>query len=226
MPARTPILAAIGILLVVALGVLVTFDATDAFDHAVMEFIQSGGPTGRLRILASITELGSTGAVTIIAIVCLAIGALIGPWRHGVIGAAVIGLTALGVEVVKAGVGRDRPEILDPIVEEHGFSFPSGHATLSMTAYGVLTVLIWRSRIPRPAKVAATAVVVALVFVIGVSRVWLGVHFPVDVIAGWLIGAVIVLLYADLTRGVSREPVAAAVDADPAAPRSDPPAAG
>lgn len=226
MPARTPVLSAIGILLVVLLGFLVTIDVTDGFDQAVLEFIQSGWPTGSLAILAPITELGSTAAVTIIAIVCLVIGAAVGPWWHGVIGAAVIGLTALAVEVVKAFVGRERPEILDPIVDEHGFSFPSGHATLSMTAYGVLTVLIWRSRLPRAAKVAITAGVVVIVLAVGVSRVWLGVHFPVDVLAGWLIGGVIVLLYADLTRGVTRAPVAGAADADRAAQRSDPPAAG
>jgi undecaprenyl-diphosphatase len=226
MPARTPILAVIGILLVALLAFGVTIDVTDAFDQAVLEFIQSGGPTGGLAILDPITELGSTAAVTIIAIACLVIGAAIGPWRHGVIGAAVIGLTALGVEVIKAVVGRDRPEILEPIVEEHGFSFPSGHATLSMTAYGVLTVLIWRSRLPRAAKIGVTAVVVVIVLAVGVSRVWIGVHFPVDVLAGWLIGAVIVLLYADLTRGVTRQPAAGAADADPAARRSGPPAPG
>jgi undecaprenyl-diphosphatase len=226
MPARTPILAAIGILLVALLAFLVTIDVTDAFDHAVLEFIQSGGPTGGLAILDPITELGSTAAVTIIAIACLVIGAAIGPWRHGVIGAAVIGLTALGVEIIKEVVGRDRPEILEPIVEERGFSFPSGHATLSMTAYGVLTVLIWRSRLPRAAKIGVTAAVVVIVLAVGVSRVWLGVHFPVDVLAGWLVGAVIVLLYADVTRGVTGQPAAGAADADPAARRSDPPAPG
>ena len=226
MRARTPIIASIGILLVVLLAVLVTVDATDAFDRAVMAFIQSTAPSGSGSVLVPITQLGSTGAVTVLAGVCVLIGVLIGPWQHGVIGAAVIGLTALGIEVVKAVVSRERPEVLEPIVVEHGFSFPSGHATLSMTAYGVLTVLIWRSRLPRGAKIAFTAAAVALVLAIGVSRVWLGVHFPVDVIAGWLIGAVIVLLYADLTRGVSREPAAVAVDVDPAAPRSDPPAAG
>jgi undecaprenyl-diphosphatase len=164
--------------------------------------------------------------VTVIAILCLAIGALIGPWRHGVVAAAVIGLTALGVELVKAVVARERPEILEPILVERGFSFPSGHATLSMTAYGVLTVLVWRSRLADGAKVVITGLVAILVLAIGLSRVWFGVHFPSDVLAGWIVGGVIVLLFADLTREVPTEPAAVAVDADRAAQRSDPPAAG
>ena len=226
MPTRTPILAGLGIVIVVALALLVSLDATDAFDRQVMEVVRSGGPTGPLAILDPITELGSTAAVTAIAALCLAIGALIGPWRHGVIAAALIGLTALGVEVVKATIARERPEILEPILVERGFSFPSGHATLSMTAYGVLTVLIWRSRLPEAAKLAVTAVVAGVVFAVGVSRVWFGVHHPTDVLAGWIVVGVIVLLFADLTRGVSREPAAVAVDVDRGAQRSDPPAVG
>jgi undecaprenyl-diphosphatase len=87
-------------------------------------------------------------------------------------------------------------------------------------------VLIWRSRLPDSAKLAFIGLVAVIVLAVGVSRVWLGVHHPTDVLAGWIVGAVIVLLYADLTRGVSREPAAAAVDVDRAAPRSDPPATG
>ena len=226
MSPRTPVLASVGIATVLLLGVLVAIGATDGVDRAVMDVIRSGGTSGPLSILDPITELGSTGAVTLIAGLCLAIGALIGPWRHGVIAAAVIGFTALGVEVVKSVVARERPEILEPILVEHGFSFPSGHATLSMTAYGVLTVLVWRTRLGRGAKLAVTILVGLIVLAVGVSRVWFGVHWPSDVLGGWIVGGVIVLLFADLTREVSTEPAAVAVDADRAMPRSDRPAAG
>jgi undecaprenyl-diphosphatase len=226
MSLRTPVLASIGIATVLLLGVLVAVGATDGVDRALMDAVRSGGTSGPLSILDPITELGSTGAVTLIALLCLAIGALVGPWQHGIVAAAVIGLTALGVEIVKSVVARERPEILEPILVEHGFSFPSGHATLSMTAYGVLAVLVWRSRLAREAKLAATALVGMIVFAVGVSRIWLGVHWPSDVLGGWIVGGVIVLLFADLTREVSTEPAAVAVDADRAVPRSDRPAAG
>jgi membrane-associated phospholipid phosphatase len=225
MPTRTPLLAAIGIVLVTLLGVLVALDVPDPVDRAIMDAVRSGGSQGPLAFLDPITELGSTAAVTLVAIVCLGVGVAVGPWRHGAIGAATIGLASLGVEVLKSIVARDRPEILEPILVEHGFSFPSGHATLSMTAYGVLAVLVSRSRVPRVAKAAFAFVAALLVLAIGLSRVWFGVHYPSDVLAGWIAGAVIVVLYADLTRGVSREPAAAAVDAGREGPRSGPPAA-
>lgn len=226
MPTRSTILAGIGILVVVLLAILVTLDATDTIDEAVMDFVREPDGPAVLELLDPITELGSTLAVTIVAALALLVGVAIGPWRHGVIAAAVIGMASLGVELVKTVVARTRPEILEPVLVERGFSFPSGHATLSMTAYGILAVLVGRSRIPRPAKIAAAVVAAVIIGLVGLSRVWVAVHFPSDVVAGWAAGAVIVLLFADLTRGVSREPAAAAVDADPAAPRSDPPAAG
>ncbi len=223
---RTLGLALAGILLVVGLGVLVSIDAVDAFDRALIEAIRDPNLNGGLGFLGPLTDLGSTGAVTVVAILTFAVGAAVGPWRHGAIGAATIGAASLGVELVKVLVSRTRPDLLEPLVDEHGFSFPSGHSTLSMVAYGVLAVLITRSRLPRR---VATIIVIGLgvlVVLIGISRVWLGVHYPTDVIAGWTAGWVIVVCYAAITRGVSREPAAGAVDADPATPRSDPPAAG
>jgi undecaprenyl-diphosphatase len=226
MPDRTPTLLLGGVMLFVGLAVLVMIDASDAFDSAIIEGVRNPATSNALGFLGSLTEPGSTGAVAIVAVLTFALGAAIGPWRHGLIGALTIGAAALGVELVKAGVARARPDALEPIIVEHGFSFPSGHATLSMVAYGVLAVLISRSRLPQGVRTAAIVGLALLVVAIGVSRIWLGVHYPTDVLAGWTAGWVIVLLYAWFTRGVSREPAEAAADADPAAQRSDRPAAG
>jgi undecaprenyl-diphosphatase len=226
MPDRTPTLLLGGVMLFVGLAVLVMIDASDAFDSAIIEGVRNPATSNALGFLGSLTELGSTGAVAIVAVLTFALGAAIGPWRHGLIGALTIGAAALGVELVKAGVARARPDALEPIIVEHGFSFPSGHATLSMVAYGVLAVLISRSRLPQGVRTAAIVGLALLVVAIGVSRIWLGVHYPTDVLAGWTAGWVIVLLYAWFTRAVSREPAEAAADADPAAQRSDRPAAG
>jgi undecaprenyl-diphosphatase len=224
--ARTLVLALAGILLVIGLGVLVSIDAVDAFDRSLIHAVRDPGLDDALTFLAPLTDLGSTGAVTVVAFLTFAVGAAVGPWRHGLIGAAIIGAAALGVEVVKAFVARTRPDLLEPIVEEHGFSFPSGHATLSMVAYGVLAVLITRSRLPHRVQTLIVIGLGVLVVLIGISRVWLGVHYPTDVLAGWTAGWVIVISYAAVTRGVSREPAAGAADEDPAAQRSDRPAAG
>lgn len=223
---RTPILALGGVLLFIGLGVLVSIDAADGFDRAIIGAVRDPAVSNLLAFLGPLTELGSTGAVTVVAFLTFALGAAIGPWRHGLAGAVTIGLASLGVNLAKSFVARTRPDILEPVIVEHGFSFPSGHATLSMVAYGVLAVLIGRSRLPGGVARALVIALGLLIALIGISRIWLGVHFPTDVIAGWTAGWVIVLAYAALTRGVSRAPAAGAADADPAAPRSDRPAAG
>jgi undecaprenyl-diphosphatase len=71
--------------------------------------------------------------------------------------------------------------------------------------------------------IVALAVLIGL---IGLSRVWLGVHYPTDVLAGWAAGGVIVLVYAAITRRVSLEPAEGAADADQGAQRSGRPAPG
>ncbi len=221
-----PILVLAGIGLVVLLAFAVTSGMSDAFDRSMIEAVRAAELHDLLSPLRAISELGSTGAVTAVAVVTVLLGVLVGPWLHGVIGAVTIGLASLGNQALKSIIARARPDLLDPIAEERGFSFPSGHSALGMVAWGILGVLVMRSRLPRAVRLAIVAVLAVVIALIGLSRVWLGVHYPTDVLAGWTAGAVIVLVYARLTRRVSPEPGAVGVDADPAAPRSDPPAAG
>lgn len=215
-----------GIVVITLLAFAISSGASEPFDSAVIAIVRGDPLAMALSPLRWITELGSTGVVTAIALFILLVGALIGRWLHGLTGALTVGLTSIGNQLLKATVARARPELLEPIVVEPGYSFPSGHAVLSMVAYGVLGVLICRSRLPRVLRSTAISVLAIVIFLVGISRIWLGVHYPTDVIAGWIAGAVIVLVFERLSRSVSPEPAAAAVDADPEAPRSDPPAPG
>ena len=225
-PGPAVLLGVGGILTVVGLAVLVSADLTDGFDAAIIGALRSEPLHNLLSPLRWITELGSTAAVMAMAAVAFAFAALIGPWRHGAVASVTILIASIANSSLKLAMARERPDLLEPVVVEHGFSFPSGHSALGMVAYGILAVLVTRSRLPARAKQGLVVVLGALVALIGISRIWLGVHYPTDVLAGWAAGGVIVLAYAAITRRVSPEPAAAAVDADPAARRSDRPAAG
>jgi membrane-associated phospholipid phosphatase len=222
----TPVFMVAGIAIVIGFAVMISADLTDAFDRAVMDAVRAPAIADLLSPLRAITELGSTGAVIAIAVISFAFAMAIGPWRHGLIAALTITLASIANSALKIAIGRERPELLDPLIVERGFSFPSGHSALGMVAYGILAVLVGRSRLPRPWRTAFVVVLGMLVALIGISRIWLGVHYPTDVIAGWAAGGVVVLAYAALTRRVSPAPAEGAVDADPAARRSDRPAAG
>ncbi len=222
----SPIPALAGVAIVVLLAIAVSLDLTDALDRSIIAIVRSDPLADVLSPLRRITELGSTGAVAGVAVVTVIAGLLIGPWLHGVAGAMTIGLASLVNQAFKLLVARARPELLEPVIVERGFSFPSGHASLSMVAYGVLGVLLARSRLPRSVQRFTIVGLGLLIFLIGVSRVWLGVHYPSDVVAGWTAGAVVVLVFARLTRSVSLAPISEGVDADPGAPRSDQPGHG
>lgn len=216
----------IGVVLVVLLGVGVATSFTDPFDAAVISAVRDPGLVAPLGALRWITELGSTGAVTTVAVGVLVLATAFGRWREGLAASLTILLASIGNSLLKVAVARARPDLLDPIVVEHGYSFPSGHAVLSMVAYGVVAVLVARLPLPRPARVAAITVLAVLVALIGLSRVWLGVHFPTDVLAGWAAGIVVVALFSIVSRRVSPAPGGEAAGADPGPRRSDPPAAG
>jgi undecaprenyl-diphosphatase len=216
-------LAAGGVVMVIGLAVLVSADLTESFDACVIGVVRAPELAALLSPLRLVTELGSTAAVTAMALLSAALGILLGTWRSGLAGAITITLASLGNSAFKIGIARERPSLLEPVIVEHGFSFPSGHSALGMVAYGVLAVVVSRSGLPRAVRVAILVALGALVGLIGLSRIWLGVHYPTDVLAGWTAGAVVVLLYAAVTRPESPAPGVAPAAEDPAAPRSDPP---
>lgn len=105
----------------------------------------------------------------------------------------VCALGALVQQGIKAAVGRPRPVWPDPVDSAHYAAFPSGHA---MTATIVGGVLLWLLRHHGARRVlfrTALAVVVVSVAGVGLTRVWLGVHWPSDVVGGWLLGALMVV---------------------------------
>jgi membrane-associated phospholipid phosphatase len=125
-------------------------------------------------------------AVTLVAVVIF--------WRRRErIDAAFVALAALGAQVLstgmKLGFRRDRPFFPDPLATESTFSFPSGHALVSLAVYGSIALVLARrlsSHIERALLLGATAL---LVIAIGFSRLYLGVHFLSDVLAGYAAGA-------------------------------------
>jgi undecaprenyl-diphosphatase len=114
-------------------------------------------------------------------------------WRRQWLLAAWIALTsAVGTQVqqgLKAAVGRERPRWSDPVDTAHYAAFPSGHAMTAMVSCGLLLWLLRRYGVRGPLwKVSVVAAAVSVAGV-GFTRLYLGVHWPSDVLGGWLLGA-------------------------------------
>jgi undecaprenyl-diphosphatase len=167
---------------------------TIAFDRHIMAFLhppdgpRSLGPRWLAEMMRDITALGST-----IVIVMATLGAagylLLArnlPTALYVLGSVLGGQVVSSV--LKFAVERPRP-VLDTGVYVYSSSFPSGHAMLSAVTYLTLGALLTRLEGRRSVRFYPLIVSVILTGLIGVSRVYLGVHWPSDVLAGWCLGA-------------------------------------
>jgi undecaprenyl-diphosphatase len=224
--------ALICLAVVALLALLISAGLTRPIDVAVIEEVRSAALRSPLAFLQTLTIAGSTTWITGMALLIVLVE-LVGrrPWL-GIAAAATIGMASLINAAIKVGVARARPDFLPPLEIEPGYSFPSGHSALSAVAYGILITLVLHSSLRPAVKAAITTALVALILLVGFSRVYLGVHYPSDVLGGWLSGAAVTLLFEALVRSwlvrpVSREaskaPVEGAAAGDRGAPRSDPP---
>lgn len=132
-----------------------------------------------------------TGGTTALGLVTLVAGVVLLARRH-VRAAIILGLAFLGAALLsswlKVEFARPRPSVAHPLgPQAGGYSFPSGHATSSMAVYATLAYLGLTSRLRGPIRAAAAIAALALVVAIGFSRVYLGKHFPSDVVAGWCV---------------------------------------
>jgi undecaprenyl-diphosphatase len=106
--------------------------------------------------------------------------------RRALLAIATLGSIAL-YDVIKAVVARPRPQVGHLVITATGFSFPSGHATQSAAAYGAIALVV-RARYGARTGRWAVGLAVVVTATVGLSRVYLGVHWPSDVVAGWLLG--------------------------------------
>ncbi len=173
----------VGIFVVIASGVV--RNGTLAWDVAVLFGINARSHDVADSIVLAVTHLGDIAVI--ILFTAIVTGLLMKrrqffaiPYVLATIGGGIV----LNV-LLKAAFQRDRPELWTLLTHEATYSFPSGHALMT-SAFAVLVIgLLWRTKW-RAVSVVAGAMYVAL---IGFSRLYLGVHYPSDIAAGWCVGA-------------------------------------
>jgi undecaprenyl-diphosphatase len=136
-------------------------------------------------------DLTALGSIAVLGVVVLIVGGLF----------AAVGRTRQAIVLIVASVGaviwsqglkmlfdRSRPDDIFHAVEVVNSSFPSGHAMLSASVYLTLGALAWRFSSRLKVRVYALAAAISVTLIVGLSRVFLGVHWPTDVLAGWCVG--------------------------------------
>lgn len=110
-------------------------------------------------------------------------------------------ITTLLNQLLKYIIQRPRPEGYR-LIEETGYSFPSGHSMVSMAFYGFIIYLIWKKVENKKIKYTLCTILTILMLAIGISRIYLGVHYASDVIAGFLISLSYLVLYTSIAKQV------------------------
>jgi undecaprenyl-diphosphatase len=185
-----------GLLLFLSLAGEVSEGETRAFDERILLGLRVPGdlgtPIGPYWLNHAMNDITALGGTTVLSLMTILATTYLLLGRRKAI-AAFMFLSIVGGWIVsqlaKLGVARPRPDIVPHLVEVHDLSFPSGHAMLSAVTYLTLGALLSRAEPYRSTRIFLLGTAIFLTLLIGLSRIYLGVHYPTDVLGGWCAGA-------------------------------------
>lgn len=175
-------IAILSILAFIVVAYFVTEGSTINADKAVLIWINQTTNPAFDAFFVTITEAGGVIVLGLFSVLLFIYMLAKKKYLKATLVAAGIGGAALLNVILKSTFDRPRPDLWEWLVVESNFSFPSGHATASMALALVLIALAWKTHY-RGAVIAGAAF---YVLVIAYSRLYLGVHYPTDIVAGWL----------------------------------------
>ncbi len=170
---------------------------TQTFDERVLLWLRRPDdlhlPVGPVWLPGAALELTALGSATVLVfVIVIVVGYLWLQRRFAALWLVVVSTSGgmLLTTILKGAFTRGRPTIVPHLTVVKSWSFPSGHSMLSAVVYLTLGALLARVTPQRVGKIYFVAVAVLITFLIGASRVYLGVHHPTDVLAGWAAGLV------------------------------------
>ena len=184
---------------------------TAGFDRDVLLALRASenvaNPIGPPWVEEAARDLTALGSNTVLGIAVLA--GVLYLFLAGRLNAVLMLMVAIAggvllVGALKVGFARPRPDIVPPLARTFTMSFPSSHAAVSAAVYLTLGAVFARIAAARIVKMYIVALAVGLTLIVGVSRVYLGLHYPSDVLAGWCIGAAWAMLCWALTLYVQK----------------------
>ncbi|MCK7591919.1 phosphatase PAP2 family protein [Subsaxibacter sp. CAU 1640] len=204
-------------LIVVVGGINLFIELTDTlkskaladYDFQITEYVISYRSPMLTEYLTFVTHLGDVYGYLIVLVLCsFVFFKALNRWKLMIQSIVVLALASLSNVVLKRFVDRARPDIEHLVVVET-LSYPSGHAMAAMAFYGFLSYLVYRFVKNKYLKTGLILLFMILIFSIGISRIYLGVHFPSDIAGGYIAGFIWVIfciLVFDLIEVFRRDP--------------------
>lgn len=166
--------------------------------NIISKFLISNSATPIAKFVTNFGGAIALGVITVLLFICI---------KNKKIGIAIFFnlciITVLNL-VLKSILQRPRPSDYR-IINETGYSFPSGHSMISMAFYGFIIYLVYKYIKNRYLKIGLTIILSVLIVAIGVSRIYLGVHYTSDVIAGFLISISYLIMYINIVEKILGE---------------------
>jgi undecaprenyl-diphosphatase len=174
---------------------------TRAVDERILLSMRTGGDPGDPigpkwveELGRDFTALGGVGVLSLLTLAAAGYLLLMKKWHAAILVLAAIGSGILASQLLKYGFDRPRPELVPHGSHVYTSSFPSGHSMMAALTYLTLGALLAKVHRGWRAKIYLVSLAIVISVLVGVSRVYLGVHWPTDVLAGWSAGAFWALL--------------------------------
>jgi undecaprenyl-diphosphatase len=188
------------------IALLIGRDKISAFDLSIISTVQGWENPTLTTIMKRLSWSGTTLVVVFLAIgILIFLAAVLGHRKELLLFIAIIGGAPLLNNVLKSFFRRERPDI-HRLAEEASFSFPSGHSMTAFALYGGVIYLLWRHVRSGAGKFLLTAAGSIIILSIGISRIYLGVHYPSDVIGGYLASGVWLGLSIGIFQSIVKPP--------------------
>ncbi len=188
---KSKVIAIISFILFVLITIFVLTGNISNFDKTIYDFIYGFHNNSLDSFFSTFTHIGDTVPVIIITFIVI----LLLKNKDDIKNLAGCLLITLGSnQLLKHIVMRDRPPEEIRLIKQGGYSFPSGHSMMSLCLYGFLVYLVVTRIKNRKLKVLLTILLSLLILMIGISRIYVGVHYPSDVAAGFLLSLSILLI--------------------------------
>lgn len=202
-PTLVVLATAVGLsVLLLALFAAIALDGgTRSFDEWLLRGLRETGnpavpigPAWFQELVRDVSALGSTGILTLVVMVVAGYLLVIGARQSAVFLVVAVSVGTLINRLLKLAIARPRPDVVPHATYVSNESFPSGHAANSAIVYLVLGMMLAGLVTSRAGKIYVIGVCVFVTTIVGLSRIYLGVHWPSDVIAGWMVGTIWALI--------------------------------
>ena len=188
------VICGIGIVIFITMVVLLLTGNVTSLDNSIYNTIISSKSDAMTMFMTIITMMCDTEFI-IVATLLLVL--LIKNKKMGGMIASNVVLCSVINTIIKHIFLRPRPVGIK-LIEQGGYSFPSGHSMMAVAFYGLLIYIIWNTKWRNVWKIFTTTLLVILILLIGISRIYVGVHFASDVIAGLSISLSYLMIFIEL----------------------------